>query len=272
MSVHFDKVKINNALQDFYTATGVRIDLFDADFRPVTVGGGEANDYCNLIQSTAVGKRACIHSDECMLGRSMTTKQTQHHICHAGLINTTVPIIYREEIIGYLLMGKMRVDNDFSLAMNCADKFGLDPDRAFALYRDIPAIDNAVLESISNIAVMLVKYILNENMMTSDLGENIQRAVEHINDNLAGELSVNSVCKSANISKSVLYKKFHDRFGCTLSEYINKRRIQESMKLLRSTSMSIEEISQSVGFSSASYYSKMFKKQTGVSPLRYKKQ
>ena len=44
------------------------------------------------------------------------------------------------------------------------------------------------------------------------------------------------------------------------------------MELLAKTNLSIEEISQRVGFSSASYYSKMFKKQIGVAPLKYRKE
>jgi two-component system response regulator YesN len=48
--------------------------------------------------------------------------------------------------------------------------------------------------------------------------------------------------------------------------------VEASLPLLRDTTLSMEDISQRVGFSSASYYSKTFKKQTGQSPLQYRKQ
>lgn len=271
MSVYFDIKKINSALQDFNTATGVRIDLLDADFTPISFSESESNDYCNLIQSTKSGKRACAYSDECLLSACKASGTTQHRVCHAGLIDTAVPIIYRDEIIGYLLFGQMRSTVDFTAVKSYLEKLGLDSAQTESLYVKIPVIDSDRIQSISNVAIMLVKYILLENMLAPDLSENIQRAVAFINDNLDKELSVTSVCKSANISKSVLYKKFHEKFGCTLSEYVNRRRINESIKLLHTTPLSIDEISQRVGFSSASYYSKIFKKQTGVSPLKYKK-
>ena len=154
---------------------------------------------------------------------------------------------------------------------NYFEKLGLDKDKTYELYKSIPLIDNAKINSVSNIATMLVKYILLENMVTPDRNENIQNAVAYINSNLDKELTVVTVCKNANISKSSLYQKFRSKYGCTLSEYINSRRIAESIKLLHTTSLSIDEIAQRVGFSSASYYSKIFKKQMGVSPLKYKK-
>ena len=151
------------------------------------------------------------------------------------------------------------------------EKLGLDKNDTYELYSNIPLINNEKISSISNIAIMIVKYILLENMVSADPDENIQRAITYINDNLDKELNVSTVCKNANISKSSLYQKFHSRFGCTLSEYINRRRISESVKLLHSSSLSIDEISLKVGFSSASYYSKTFKKQMGLSPLKYRR-
>ena len=271
MSVYFDVKKINSALLDFNTATGVRIDLLGADFTPISYSEDESNDYCNLIQSTKDGKKACAYSDECLLASCKASGVTQHRLCNAGLVDTAVPIIYRDEIIGYLLFGQMRSGVEFPAVRNYIERLGIDVDVAQKEFDSIPPNDENKINSISNIATMLVKYIILENMLSPDLNENIQRAVSYINDNLDTELSVASVCKSANISKSVLYKKFREKFNCTLSEYVNRQRINESIKLLHTTSLSIDEISQRVGFTSASYYSKIFKKQTGVSPLKYKK-
>ena len=48
----------------------------------------------------------------------------------------------------------------------------------------------------------------------------VRKCVRHINENLGGELSIAELPKRINVSKSVLYKDFHDQFGCTVSEYI----------------------------------------------------
>ena len=118
---------------------------------------------------------------------------------------------------------------------------------------------------------MLVKFILLENMLNPSLEGNIQKAVNYINENLEKELTIKSISKNVNISKSVLYKKFHSFFNCTISEYINIKRIEKSVELLLKTDLSIEDISQKVGFASTSYFSKTFKKIQKISPLKYRK-
>ena len=138
-------------------------------------------------------------------------------------------------------------------------------------YRDISTFEPDKIQSISNIASMLAKHILLENMLKPDFDESIQKAVTFINENLSDDLSIRSISQNINVSKSVLYKRFHACFNCTVSEYINSKRIEKSLDLLLKTEYSIEEISQKVGFLSTSYFSRTFKKQMGISPLKYRK-
>lgn len=59
-------------------------------------------------------------------------------------------------------------------------------------------------------------------------------------------------------------------FGCTVSEYVKTKKIEKSIDLLLNDDLSIEEISEKLGFSSASYYSKTFKKIKGISPGKFR--
>lgn len=271
MSVNFDVEKINNALEDFSHATGIHIDLRDANFLPVSHFDFQGNGYCDIIQSSPKGKKACANSDFCLLSECKKTKSSQTHICHAGLTDVAVPIISEDEIIGYLIFGQMKNSNSPDNIYEYMESLGLDGQKMTDYYSNLPLLDTKKINSVSNIAVMLIKFILFENLLKRDISENIQRAVTYINENLNEDLSVKTVSEHANISKSVLYKNFHQIFHCTLSEYINKKRIEKSTHLLANADLSIDDISQQVGFSSASYYSKIFKKQVGISPLKYRK-
>ena len=109
------------------------------------------------------------------------------------------------------------------------------------------------------------------NIIKPDNDEMLQKAVSYINENLDKDLSIQLISKSINVSKSVLYSKFHSHFKCTIGEYINNKRIQRSIELLAHTTLSIEDVAQKSGFSSASYYTKIFKQQMGITPLKFKK-
>ena len=107
--------------------------------------------------------------------------------------------------------------------------------------------------------------------MATDPNDAVNKAEQFIDDNLQNELTIHRISKGTNISKSVLYKRFHTRFHCTVKEYLNQKRIEKAIDLLIHSDLSIEEISQNVGFSSASYFSKTFKKIKKTSPLKYRK-
>ena len=272
MIIHYDIPKISNTLEDFYKATDMNINLLKADFSYVSGRAHRKNTgYCQCIQATEAGKKACRRSDIALLEECKATKKTCVHVCHAGLIDAAAPILYDDEIIGYVIFGEMKVDTDFSALESKLSALGLDSDVMKSYYDEIPAFDPERIESLSNIMVMLTKYLLLENMLQPHFDDRLQRAVGYIHEHLTDDLSILQISKQANISKSVLYKRFHDVFGCTVSEYINEKRIDLSCDLLEKTDLSVEEIAQRVGFSTASYFGEVFKRLKGTTPLKYRK-
>lgn len=271
MIINYDISKINTALQDFYNATGINMDLLKADFSYVSFNHRGNECYCQSVQNTAVGKKACSLSDTCLLKKCQESRKPEMHVCHAGLVDVAVPIIYEDVIIGYIIFGQMKADIDFSAFESYIENLGLNAAEMREYYAQISFFDSGKIQSVSNIASMLVKHILLENMLKPAFDETMQKAVAFITENLEQDLTIQYISKSINVSKSVLYKKFHACFHCTVSEYINTRRVEKSIELLTKTDLSIEEISGKVGFSSTSYYTKIFKKQKGLAPLKYKK-
>ncbi len=271
MIINYDIEKINRTLQDFYNATGIEIGLLKPDFTPVSDRTPGNVRYCRAVQSTAAGKSACCHSDEQLLEKSRKSKKNEMAICHAGLLNVVVPLLYEDMIIGYIIFGRMRATEEaLDISRLEGKAFAENPDLQ-KYYSEIPYFSGSKIESVSNIAIMLAKYILLQNMLKPTFASSVQRALEFINANLYEELSIAEISKKTNTSKSVLYKNFHVLFDCTVSEYIKMKRVEKSLELLLQSEMSIEEISQRVGFASASYYSRVFKAQMGVSPREYKK-
>ena len=74
------------------------------------------------------------------------------------------------------------------------------------------------------------------------------------------------------LSKSYFCRIIKDELGCTFTEYVNRIRVERSKTLLRSSGMSIAEIACAVGFDDQSYYTRIFKKQVGVAPGKFREQ
>ena len=272
MKVNYDIEKINRVLRDFYNATGINMDLLGTDFSKLSSRRWEDHRYCSCVQGTEAGRKACRRSDAALLERCARSKQLERQLCHAGLVDVAVPILHGQEILGYLIFGQLRVDREAPAPLEYLSRLKLPVEEMLEHYRAVPLAEGESLESISRLAEMLVRHILLENMLVPQRDEGLWRAEAYIRANLDKDLSVRTLSREINVSKSVLYKRFHQGYGCTVSEYINAKRVERAADLLVRSDTSLEEIARRVGFSGASSFTKVFKRERGVTPLKYRNQ
>ena len=63
---------------------------------------------------------------------------------------------------------------------------------------------------------------------------------------------------------------FRREYGCTLTEFVNKARIERSIALLHRTAKPVQEVAAECGIHDVNYFIKLFKKQTGFTPNKYR--
>lgn len=100
----------------------------------------------------------------------------------------------------------------------------------------------------------------------------VQRTLTYIDSNLAGDLSLQAIARTQNVSGSYLSNLFHKEYGKTLSEYILEKRVENAAALLRNTHLQVQTVAQHCGFSDVNYFSKTFKKHHGLTPRQYRQQ
>ena len=84
------------------------------------------------------------------------------------------------------------------------------------------------------------------------------------------KISLDEIAKEGFLSSSYLSKLFKTEMKINLSVYINNVRVEKSKLLLLDSSLSIVEVATMVGFEEQSYFSKVFKSITGVSPGKFR--
>lgn len=97
------------------------------------------------------------------------------------------------------------------------------------------------------------------------------KAVEYIHENLTGSLDVESICRAVNISKFYFCRRFKAQTGMTVMDYVLNTRLMLAKTELKHSASSVSEISERHGFSSVSYFCRVFKEREGCSPLQYRK-
>ena len=112
---------------------------------------------------------------------------------------------------------------------------------------------------------------LSQNVIEPEKSSIVDDAKRFMNLNFhAYEFSVDALCKLLHISHSYLCKIFKNQTGMTVKAYLTTLRIEEALRLLKSSNLSVKEISFRVGFADEVNFMKAFKKHRGITPSEYR--
>ena len=95
---------------------------------------------------------------------------------------------------------------------------------------------------------------------------------EIMSNNLYAKFSINDLCRDLHYSRTFLCNLFSRQTGDSIMHYYNSLKIDEAVKLLKTTDYTSVHISNILNFSSPYYFSKVFKSFTGLTPAEYRKQ
>ena len=109
------------------------------------------------------------------------------------------------------------------------------------------------------------------NLSLKNYSASVRKAIEFIRINLGNDLSLDSISSAIHLSPSELSRQFKKETGETITEYINKIRINEAIFILENENVSITDTAFIVGFNDVNYFTKVFKKIKGITPSEYRK-
>jgi len=263
--VNYNMEKLKSIMHDLCAVTGINFEILDANFHFLYRCKNES-PFCTAIQNTSIGANKCLCSDTSILEECKQSRSFQSHVCHAGLTDAATPIIKNDVIVGYIITGPIRTAFTPEEIREKLSWMSESIPQLLEFYEEIPSFSEDRIDSLSN----LLSHILFENAIEIDYSDFISFATTYIKNNLNNDLSIPHLCATLHVSKNVLYKSFHENRGCTVTEYINRQRIKQAQKLLRETDTPIYHIAASVGLPNYTYFCRLFKKITGLSPIVYR--
>lgn len=108
------------------------------------------------------------------------------------------------------------------------------------------------------------------NYAPSKNNELVKKAISYIYKHFNTPLTLEETAASVHLHPSYFSSLFKQSTGSSFKEYLNMVRIEESKRLLTNTDFSIINIAIAVGFDDQSYFSKVFKKYTGLTPRQFR--
>ena len=101
--------------------------------------------------------------------------------------------------------------------------------------------------------------------------ESLQNVVSYIADHYAFDISLERLASIACMSETKLKGCFRRQFGCSVTQYIQGRRMSQAEHLLIETDFTMGQIAQMIGYTTSSRFAVLFKKSTGILPIEYRK-
>lgn len=94
---------------------------------------------------------------------------------------------------------------------------------------------------------------------------------DYINKNLTRQIKIEELCDLVHLSKSTIIRLFNQEFNATPYSYVMNRRIQLANTLLTKTTLPIRDVASHLGFSDAHNFSTFYKKTTGTTPGKFRR-
>lgn len=101
--------------------------------------------------------------------------------------------------------------------------------------------------------------------------ESLQNVVSYIADHYAFDIPLERLVSIACMSETKLKSCFKRQFGCSVTQYIQGRRMSQAEHLLINTDFTMGQIAQMIGYITSSRFAELFKKSTGILPIEYRK-
>lgn len=99
--------------------------------------------------------------------------------------------------------------------------------------------------------------------------EIFNRVADYLDIKICTQVTIEEICKDNMVGRSQLQKIFKAQTGLGIIEYFSKLKVETAKELIRTNHMNFTQISEYLGYSSIHYFSRQFKKITGMTPSEY---
>lgn len=272
MKLKLEQEKLCKILMDFYTLSHVRIVIYDSEFVRIAAYPEQSCDFCKLIKQNSVSKQLC-RKDEISACKICSKKNSLYiYKCHAGLIEAVAPIKMNDLTLGYIMLGQLlHNESDENEILSYASQYISDERHLNKSFHKLKVRNNKQIEAMADIMNACTNYLWITELIKIDSGNQIYLLTDYINNNICEDLSVDKLCSVLNVSRIRLYDMAHKYYGMSVAKYIRQKRISIAAKYLAENGCAISEAAQNAGFYDYNYFSKVFKKETGMTPTEYKK-
>ena len=265
------KEEIISVLSELHNISGFRISLHGMDFEEIAAYPEKPLPFCAFVHGCRGEYAKCLKSDAEACKRVRGSESALIYKCRYGLTEVISPLHTLGSPAGYLMMGQARDESVSVETLNSLlSLLGAGADSA-KLSKSVPAISAEKTASFAKIMTICAEYMTLINALPGNKPSTAELTRLYVYENFREKITMRDICAALGRTKSAICPSFKEKYGVTVMDYLTELRIDEAKKMLAETDMTVSEISDEIGFSDTSYFSKVFFKVVGKSPSHYRR-
>ena len=246
------------------------------------INGWHNNPYCMKIKSNMKLWNRCVYLKRLRDKKILKKPFPTWHVCYCGVAEYVIPIVFNKVLICEISVVGFKGDLSPKMMDVLSNRIGMEKEEFFEYYNNLLNVTTD-LEDVLHAYLMPIKELILKlaiekqkegaffNNTENSSGEYVTKALDFINNNFTKSIVATDVANHCNLSLSHLQHLFSKHHVRGVFAEIIYKRIEMACYMLKNTNCSVKEIALNTGFKNVDYFSTAFKKQCGVSPLKYRK-
>lgn len=263
-------------------------------------------DFCKVMRSSAKYRAYCEKCDSRGGLEAARIQSPFIYFCHAGLIDIAIPIIVDKLYLGAFMAGQILLDNNSHMnrlehvLSGTTESMDFSNDSTLkSYYSKLPVMSLERIDALAKMLQHIVNYCVEQailrwtinqlreklsvvnsdgiiqranevekaNISQGEIASKIlQPAIEYIENHPEEKITLSKMASLCKVSDSYFSKLFAKENIGSLSNYVNLTKFKRAKKLLLETDLPIRNIADDLGFDDCSYFIKVFKRETGMTP------
>lgn len=246
------------------------------------------NSFCTLMRANERYRAGCEKCDKQCAFAGLKQLKPRILTCHAGLSLFSMPIIDEGHLYGFIVCGQVRSKYQEYKTIVIDNKYSwMDDPKIKAEWGQVAVVDNNTLVASANLLSFIVdnfehapqsepisapptSYFRHYFTEPSRHEKKLLAALRYIDENLYGELSLESVAAHVCLSANYFSRFFKKRQGVNFKTWVNQKKMQKAGELLHDPVHSIDSVARKLQYAQTSYFCRVFRAAHQTSPQSFR--
>ncbi len=265
-----DRKKLQSLLENLATLSGMGVSFWHPEQDIcLAMTSNVPSAYCAKLQSSPKMKAECGQCERAALSIARKDLKTRYFTCHAGLKECISPIVYNNEVLGFVMIGQVLFTEDsgtnIDLVRDWIEENGFNFSEIRSLYLMLPRIAREKQQALLKMIGALASLVHIEGIVRRIDLPLTARIEKYIDEHLTEPITLADIAQALNVSRSTICHTLRAEKNSTLVKLVNRKRVEVVQQAINS-GKTVAAAAELAGFSSVSYCSRVFLQITNRRP------